>query len=375
MLERPLTWDDIYGQEDIIAYIKNKITKGTFPNFVIFVGDEGIGKTAIADLTAISLNYGLVGNEQVAESVIKNARSVDCIKRYNMAKDSGKDTAREVLDSLNSKLSSTGKMVVICDECHSMTEQAQDAFLVDTEYLDEDTYLIMCTTDKSKLKPTLLSRAQVIYFKPLTRAQMIRLLSSKCKANLTEREVMLGMIADWAECKPRAALNLLSMFDSGDTVSTGLLNSVMGNMSIAEILPLLSCFNSNIIHGIDSISAMTIGNNFMSMLVEILKLRLGGSSTKILFQEQKQYFQEIQEIPKQSLLTFVAEVSQLQSISNNSLIGAYIRSHAQYTSLTTMKVQDEYKEINSNRIPDRKGSVVQKVPTIDSLLRNSSKVR
>lgn len=375
MLERPLTWDDIYGQEDIIAYIKNKITKGTFPNFVIFVGDEGIGKTAIADLTAISLNYGLVGNEQVAESVIKNARSVDCIKRYNMAKDSGKDTAREVLDSLNSKLSSTGKMVVICDECHSMTEQAQDAFLVDTEYLDEDIYLIMCTTDKSKLKPTLLSRAQVIYFKPLTRAQMIRLLSSKCKANLTEREVMLGMIADWAECKPRAALNLLSMFDSGDTVSTGLLNSVMGNMSIAEILPLLSCFNSNIIHGIDSISAMTIGNNFMSMLVEILKLRLGGSSTKILFQEQKQYFQEIQEIPKQSLLTFVAEVSQLQSISNNSLIGAYIRSHAQYTSLTTMKVQDEYKEINSNRIPDRKGSVVQKVPTIDSLLRNSSKVR
>lgn len=375
MLERPLTWDDIYGQEDIIAYIKNKITKETFPNFVIFVGDEGIGKTAIADLTAISLNYGLVGNEQVAESVIKNARSVDCIKRYNMAKDSGKDTAREVLDSLNSKLSSTGKMVVICDECHSMTEQAQDAFLVDTEYLDEDTYLIMCTTDKSKLKPTLLSRAQVIYFKPLTRAQMIRLLSSKCKANLTEREVMLGMIADWAECKPRAALNLLSMFDSGDTVSTGLLNSVMGNMSIVEILPLLSCFNSNIIHGIDSISAMTIGNNFMSMLVEILKLRLGGSSTKILFQEQKQYFQEIQEIPKQSLLTFVAEVSQLQSISNNSLIGAYIRSHTQYTSLTTMKVQDEYKEINSNRIPDRKGAVVQKVPTIDSLLRNSSKVR
>lgn len=375
MLERPLTWDDIYGQEDIIAYIKNKITKGTFPNFVIFVGDEGIGKTAIADLTAISLNYGLVGNEQVAESVIKNARSVDCIKRYNMAKDSGKDTARKVLDSLNSKLSSTGKMVVICDECHSMTEQAQDAFLVDTEYLDEDTYLIMCTTDKSKLKPTLLSRAQVIYFKPLTRAQMIRLLSSKCKANLTEREVMLGMIADWSECKPRAALNLLSMFDSGDTVSTGLLNSVMGNMSIAEILPLLSCFNSNIIHGIDSISAMTIGNNFMSMLVEILKLRLGGSSTKILFQEQKQYFQEIQEIPKQSLLTFVAEVSQLQSISNNSLIGAYIRSHTQYTSLTTMKVQDEYKEINSNRIPERKGAVVQKVPTIDSLLRNSSKVR
>lgn len=375
MLERPLTWDDIYGQEDIIAYIKNKITKGTFPNFVIFVGDEGIGKTAIADLTAISINYGLVGNEQVAESVIKNARSVDCIKRYNMAKDSGKDTAREVLDSLNSKLSSTGKMVVICDECHSMTEQAQDAFLVDTEYLDEDTYLIMCTTDKSKLKPTLLSRAQVIYFKPLTRAQMIQLLSSKCKANLTEREVMLGMIADWAECKPRAALNLLSMFDSGDTVSTGLLSSVMGNMSIAEILPLLSCFNSNIIHGIDSISAMTIGNNFMSMLVEILKLRLGGSSTKILFQEQKQYFQEIQEIPKQSLLTFVAEVSQLQSISNNSLIGAYIRSHTQYTSLTTMKVQDEYKEINSNRIPDRKGAVVQKVPTIDSLLRNSSKVR
>lgn len=375
MLERPLTWNDIYGQEDIIAYIKNKITKGTFPNFVIFVGDEGIGKTAIADLTAISLNYGLVGNEQVAESVIKNARSVDCIKRYNMAKDSGKDTAREVLDSLNSKLSSTGKMVVICDECHSMTEQAQDAFLVDTEYLDKDTYLIMCTTDKSKLKPTLLSRAQVIYFKPLTRAQMIRLLSSKCKANLTEKEVMLGMIADWAECKPRAALNLLSMFDSGDTVSTGLLNSVMGNMSIVEILPLLSCFNSNIIHGIDSISAMTIGNNFMTMLVEILKLRLGGSSTKILFQEQKQYFQEIQEIPKQSLLTFVAEVSQLQSISNNSLIGAYIRSHTQYTNLTTMKVQDEYKEINSNRIPERKGTVVQKVPTIDSLLRNSSKVR
>ena len=375
MLERPTRWEDIYGQDDIVAYIKNKITKGTFPNFVIFVGDEGIGKTAIADLTAISLNYGLVGNDKVAESVIKNARSVDCIKRFNMAKDSGKDTAKEVLESLNSRLSSTGKMVVICDECHSMTDQAQDTFLVDTEYLDKDTYLIMCTTDKSKLKSTLLSRAQVIYFKPLTRNQMIRLLSDKCKVNLSDKEVMLGMIADWSGNKPRAALNLLSMFDAGDTVTANLLNSVMGNISIVDILPLLSCFNGNIIHGIDTISSMQIGNNFMSLLVEILKLRLGGASSQIIFKEQRQYAQVIQEIPEADLLKFVSEVSSLQNITREALIGAFIRSHYQYAELTTKKIQEEYKEISSNKIPERPSSAVQAAPTIGTLLSNSTRVR
>ena len=204
---------------------------------------------------------------------------------------------------------------------------------------------------------------------------MIRLLSDKCKVNLSDKEVMLGMIADWSGYKPRAALNLLSMFDAGDTVTANLLNAVMGNISIVDILPLLSCFNGNIIHGIDTISNMQIGNNFMSLLVEILKLRLGGASSQIIFKEQRQYAHVIQEIPEADLLKFVSEVSLLQNITREALIGAFIRSHYQYAELTTKKIQEEYKEINSNKIPERPSAAVQAAPTIGTLLSNSTRVR
>ena len=58
--------------------------------------------------------------------------------------------------------------MIICDECHGLSDAAQDVFLADTEFLDDKVYMIMLTTELDKLKASLRSRALPIHFNTLS---------------------------------------------------------------------------------------------------------------------------------------------------------------------------------------------------------------
>ena len=86
-----------------------------------------------------------------------------------MSINGGKDTAKEVEANLSLGLSGLDKKVIILDEAHDMSDAAQEAFLVSTEYLPKGVYLFMCTTDSLNLKATLKSRAFTCTFSTLHR--------------------------------------------------------------------------------------------------------------------------------------------------------------------------------------------------------------
>ena len=95
-----------------------------------------------------------------------------------MSINGGKDTAKEVEANLSLGLSGLDKKVIILDEAHDMSDAAQEAFLVSTEYLPKGVYLFMCTTDSLNLKATLKSRAFTLHLQHLTQAEMVSLLTS-----------------------------------------------------------------------------------------------------------------------------------------------------------------------------------------------------
>lgn len=336
MLKRPHTFDDIIGHEVFKKYFIERIKRGTLPQFIVLEGPEGLGKTSIAEVIAITVNYGFDDSPQktkAIQEVIDNRHSIDCIKKFNMAKDSGKDTAKEVLAELSPSMSTTGRKVVICDESHAIVESAQDVFLVETEYIPKNTYLIMCTTDKSKLKATLLSRAVCIPLSALTTSQMVQVLKKEAASrNLTIQggDTMLRIIAEWADNKPRAALNILNAFGENDVVSTEIVREFIGSMDISEILPLVTSLAGSLTYGLTFISEMKFSDGLIDSLVEVLRIKMGQPSYKVSLEQYQDAKRKLENVPEEAIMKLLHSVAGAPKLNRATMVSAYISAHMSY---------------------------------------------
>lgn len=385
MLKRPHTFDDIIGHEVFKKYFIERIKRGTLPQFIVLEGPEGLGKTSIAEVIAITVNYGFDDSPQktkAIQEVIDNRHSIDCIKKFNMAKDSGKDTAKEVLAELSPSMSTTGRKVVICDESHAIVESAQDVFLVETEYIPKNTYLIMCTTDKSKLKATLLSRAVCIPLSALTTSQMVQVLKKEAASrNLTIQggDTMLRIIAEWADNKPRAALNILNAFGENDVVSTEMVREFIGSMDISEILPLVTSLAGSLTYGLTYISEMKFSDGLVDALVEVLRIKMGQPSYKVSLEQYQDAKRKLEKVPEEAIMKLLHSVAGAPKLNRASMVSAYISAHMSYERIFNsgreVLVEEQTQKLASRSLaPDVKSHEHIKAPTLDDMLANSNPI-
>jgi DNA polymerase III gamma/tau subunit len=385
MLKRPHTFDDIIGHEVFKKYFIERIKRGTLPQFIVLEGPEGLGKTSIAEVIAITVNYGFDDSPQktkAIQEVIDNRHSIDCIKKFNMAKDSGKDTAKEVLAELSPSMSTTGRKVVICDESHAIVESAQDVFLVETEYIPKNTYLIMCTTDKSKLKATLLSRAVCIPLSALTTSQMVQVLKKEAASrNLTIQggDTMLRIIAEWADNKPRAALNILNAFGENDVVSTEMVREFIGSMDISEILPLVTSLAGSLTYGLTFISEMKFSDGLIDSLVEVLRIKMGQPSYKVSLEQYQDAKRKLENVPEEAIMKLLHSVAGAPKLNRATMVSAYISAHMSYVRIFNsgreVLVEEQTQKLASRSLaPDVKSHEHIKAPTLDDMLANSNPI-
>lgn len=385
MLKRPHTFDDIIGHEVFKKYFIERIKRGTLPQFIVLEGPEGLGKTSIAEVIAITVNYGFDDSPlktKAIQEVIDNRHSIDCIKKFNMAKDSGKDTAKEVLAELSPSMSTTGRKVVICDESHAIVESAQDVFLVETEYIPKNTYLIMCTTDKSKLKATLLSRAVCIPLSALTTSQMVQVLKKEAASrNLTIQggDTMLRIIAEWADNKPRAALNILNAFGENDVVSTEMVREFIGSMDISEILPLVTSLAGSLTYGLTFISEMKFSDGLVDTLVEVLRIKMGQPSYKVSLEQYQDAKRKLENVPEEVIMKLLHSVAGVPKLNRATMVSAYISAHMSYERIFNsgreVLVEEQTQKLASRSLaPDVKSHEHIKAPTLDDMLANSNPI-
>lgn len=385
MLKRPHDFEDIIGHSVIKKYFTERLEKGTLPQFIILEGPEGLGKTSLAEVVAITVNYGFDDSpekQKAISEVIDNRHSIDCIKKYNMAKDSGKDTAKEVLAELNPSMSTTGRKVIICDECHAISEAAQDVFLVDTEYIPKNTYLIMCTTDKSKLKSTLLSRAVSIPLTALKTNEMISVLKRETVSrNLTVQggDATLRMIAEWADNKPRRALNILNAFGDNERVSTEMIREFIGYMDVSEVVPLITSLTGSMTYGLTYISELKLSDSMIDIIVELLRVKLGNPSYKMSLEDYHRVHDAMENVPEECIMKFLHKIAALPKLTRAGLISAFIYSHISYERLFTdesrnsVLLEERSQKIeNMPLAPDVQMNQATKAPSLDDLLANSA---
>ena len=341
MPKKPVSFDDIVGHRNLLEFLKEHLRNGTLPQFILFEGDEGLGKSSLAKLLAL---YLLNQDPIVRQRVIEENRSTESVLLYNMSVNGGKDTAKEVEANLGLGLSGLDTKVIICDEAHAMSEAAQDVFLVSTEYLPKGVYLFMCTTDSLNIKPTLKSRALTLHLNHLTNAEMVTLLKQCVQERglrIQSEAAMLNMIAAWADGKPRVALNLLEGFGPGAAVSSETIKEFIDYLDVSDVLPLLSCLCGSMTQGLSYVTEMKLNKSLVPVLVEILKVKKGMASFKLSMTDTHKVRAQLLNLPVENLIKFIYLVSALPKLSRSGIVSAFLQSHIDFSSLSNPPAKAE----------------------------------
>lgn len=200
---RPHTLSEIAGNGDLVENLTALLSKEDHPHTYLLHGPTGCGKTTIGRIIA---------------------KSFDCkgsdFREVDSADFRGIDTIRDLRKQSQFMALEGSCKVWLIDECHKLTNDAQNALLKALEDTPRHVYYILCTTDPQKLLPTIKGRCSQFKVERLKETEMRKLLMKVVKAeNETLLKPLYETIIDSAQGHPRNALQILEQVLSAEPES------------------------------------------------------------------------------------------------------------------------------------------------------------
>lgn len=196
---RPANFDEFIGNNNIIKTIRTQLDSGRIPTAFLLSGPTGYGKTTLARC---------IGSRLEAELIETNA-----------ADDTGVDAARQLGETAQHRPLLGNYKLIILDEAHQLTKQAQNALLKHVEDAAPSTLWIFCTTEPGKIIQTLRGRCVSYTLAGLT-SQETGLLVYRGLAHLGKKDAInvsefINTLVREGITSPRAVLMALERFVGG----------------------------------------------------------------------------------------------------------------------------------------------------------------
>ncbi|MFL5935397.1 MAG: DNA polymerase III subunit gamma/tau [Gaiellaceae bacterium] len=216
---RPQDFDEVVGQEPVVRTLKNAISAGQVRQAYIFAGPRGTGKTSLARILAKGLNCanGPTPNPDRtchACVAIANGSSLDVIE-MDAASQRGIDDIREIRERVVLQPAEGRYKVYILDEAHQLTDAAWNALLKLIEEPPPHLVFVFCTTDLSKVLPTVRSRCQTFVFARPRLPELVRYLRRVADGeSIQVPDQALALVARGARGSFRDAVSTLDQLAS-----------------------------------------------------------------------------------------------------------------------------------------------------------------
>ena len=161
---RPARFEDVVGQQAIVAALKNQVAAGRVGHAYLFTGVRGTGKTTCAKIFARAVNCLQPQNGDPCGVCpvcrgIEEGSVLDVVE-MDAASNNGVDDIRDLRDETAYTPSVCRYKVYIIDEVHMLSTAAFNALLKTLEEPPAHVIFILATTEIQKVPATIRSRCQ-----------------------------------------------------------------------------------------------------------------------------------------------------------------------------------------------------------------------
>lgn len=217
---RPSTFKTVVGQKALVQTLKNAIASGKLAHAYLFCGPRGVGKTTCARIFAKTINCEHRTPDGEACNECESCQSFHEQRSYNVyeldaASNNSVDNIRELIEQVQIPPQIGRYKVFIIDEVHMLSTAAFNAFLKTLEEPPKHAIFVMCTTEKQKILPTILSRCQTYDFQRISTQDIAdQLAYIASQENIRVEPSALQVIARKADGGMRDALSVFDQITS-----------------------------------------------------------------------------------------------------------------------------------------------------------------
>lgn len=214
---KPHTFDEVVGQYSIVESLRNAVISHNSAQCYLFHGESGCGKSTLAFIVAMSLNckdLNKNGNPccECSNCVSIMKGSFPDYKEINAAEATGIDKVRTLIEELKLTPMVGRVKIYVLNEAHGMSAKAQDALLQEMDKMPKGAYIILTSTEASKIRGPLKNRCETYRFNKLTKPKIRDLIDYvfALEGGIAS-SIIKETIANKSECRPRNALKLLQV--------------------------------------------------------------------------------------------------------------------------------------------------------------------
>lgn len=230
---RPRRMSDFVGNSQILKLMGKNLSKNDFSHINIFYGNNGTGKSSMAEYTALSLAcegklegaFDPCGECEVCKSALStNFESVKGIKKVDMALVDKKDVMN-VLKEMFVFEGEANKNIFILEEMQALDKEQQKSFLEYLAKVPEDVYIFI-TTDKfgTGIIPPLKNRSVVLEVKNPNFKEALEFFEKVCfelSISVSSKKVARQFVKA-CNNNPRSIVTNLELFKNlGEITETG----------------------------------------------------------------------------------------------------------------------------------------------------------
>lgn len=194
-----MSFKNIKGQSEAINIIKKTIENNRIPQSFLFYGPPGVGKYLTALTFAKVINCSNLRLEACHRCIncrrISNSNHPDVI----IINSDGKKTSikiddiRKLQSNINLKCYEAERKICIIRDAEKMTPEAENSLLKSLEDPPLGTLIILVVANLENIFPTIISRSQIVRFKPLSNEIIKQIVTEKINFNSKELDYFVGL--------------------------------------------------------------------------------------------------------------------------------------------------------------------------------------